>query len=199
MNSSRKEMRHKSLQELLRDNPFSTDEKLAQSLAVSVQTIRLDRAMLGIPELRARMRSMAEKAQNKVRSISKREIVGELIDLELNKTGISTLAITDDMVLHNTGVGRGYYMFAMANTLALAVVDAEMALTEVGNVKYKVPVRAGAVLVAKAKVTLHRGRRFYIFVTIRSNNVEVFRAKFIIYSLDESKSGDRKGERALEA
>lgn len=185
MNSSRKELRHKSLQELLRDNPFSTDEQLAQALSVSVQTIRLDRVMLGIPELRARTRFMAEKAQNKVRSISKGEIVGELIDLELNKTGISTLTITNDMVLRNTGVGRGYYMFAMANTLALAVVDAEMALTEVGNVKYKVPVKAGAVLVAKALVTLHRGRRFYIFVTIKNNNVEVFRAKFIIYSLDE--------------
>jgi hypothetical protein len=34
-------------------------------------------------------------------------------------------------------------MFAMADTLALALVDAEVALTGVGNVKYKVPVYAG--------------------------------------------------------
>lgn len=39
------------------------------------------------------------------------------------------LKITPEMVLEKTGVARGYYMFAMANTLALAVVDADAALT----------------------------------------------------------------------
>ena len=75
-------------------------------------------------------------------------------------------------------------MFAMANTLALAVVDAEYALTAVGNVKYKLPVNAGAVLVARAVVTHHRMGKYYIFVSVKNNNEEVFRAKFIIVSLD---------------
>lgn len=189
MNSSKKLIRHKSLKALLKDNPFCTDEQLAEILGVSVQTIRLDRVALGIPELRARTRTMAEEAQTKVRAIDKSEIVGELLDLELNKIGISTLRITPEMVLDRTGVARGHYLFAMANTLALAVVDAEAALTEVGNVKYKVPVNAGATLAAKAVVTLRRGRRFYIFVTIKNNNEEVFRAKFIIMSLDGLKQG----------
>ena len=161
------------------------DEQLAQLLSVSVQTIRLDRVTLGIPELRARTRTMAEDAQTKVRAIDKKDIVGELLDLELNKSGISTLKISPDMVLEKTGIARGYYMFAMANTLALAVVDAEKALTAVGNVKYKVPVSAGAVLVAKAEVTLKRIDKYYIFVTIKSNSEEVFRAKFIIVSMDK--------------
>lgn len=192
MNSSKKLIRHQSLQKLLRENPFSTDEQLAQLLHVSVQTIRLDRVTLGIPELRARTRTMAEEAQTKVRAIDKKDIVGELLDLELNKTGISTLKITADMVLDKTGVARGYYMFAMANTLALAVVDAETALTAVGNVKYKVPVNAGATLVAKAVVTHRRLDRYYIFVSIKSNNEEVFRAKFIIVSLDKRTKQERE-------
>ncbi len=193
MNSSKKLIRHKSLAKLLRDNPFRTDEQLAELLNVSVQTIRLDRMALNIPELRARTRTMAEEAQTKVRAIDKKDIVGELLDLELNKIGISTLKITPDMVLEKTGMARGYFMFAMANTLALAMVDAEAALTEVGNVKYKVPVGPGVTLVAKAVVTHRRGNRFYIFVTVKNNNEEVFRAKFIIMSLDGNEK-ERKQE-----
>ena len=194
MNSSKKLIRHKSLKKLLKENPFSTDEQLAQMLKVSVQTIRLDRVTLGIPELRARTRTMAEDAQTKVRAIDKKDIVGELLDLELNKLGISTLKISNDMVLEKTGIARGYYMFAMANTLALAVVDAEKALTAVGNVKYKVPVNAGATLVAKAVVTHKRMDKYYIFVSIKNNNEEVFRAKFIIVSMDERAKHEREQE-----
>ena len=68
-------------------------------------------------------------------------------------------------------------MFAMANTLALAVVDAEAALTGVGNVKYKVPVYAGATLVAKAEVIRRELNKYIIWVKIRNNNEEVFRGK----------------------
>ncbi len=174
---------------MLVKNPFLTDEQLAKSLDVSIQTIRLDRTILGIPELRERTRLMAEHAQTKLKAIDKKDIVGELIDLELNKVGISTLTITSDMVLEKTGVARGHYMFAMADTLALAVVDAEIALTGVGNVKYKVPVYAGAILVAKAVVTKKRDDKYFIHVIIRNNldNEEVFRAKFIIVSLPKER------------
>ena len=81
MTSSKKLIRHRSLKKLLRDNPFSTDEQLAKMLDVSVQTIRLDRVALGIPELRARTRTMAEEAQTKLRAIDKKDIVGELLDV----------------------------------------------------------------------------------------------------------------------
>lgn len=194
MKSSKKQLRHKQLQKVLRDNPFCTDEELAQILNVSIQTIRLDRMALSIPELRARTRNMAVEAQTKLRAIDKKDIVGELLDLELNKVGISTLKITSDMVLERTGICRGYFMFAMANTLALALVDAQIALTEVGNVKYKVPVNAGAVLVAKAVVTHHRMGKYYIFVSIKNNNEEVFRAKFIVVSMDKREEWKREQE-----
>ena len=187
MNSTRKLIRHERLQHILHDNPFLTDEQLAKTLKVSVQTIRLDRVALGIPELRERTRDMAEGAQSKLRAIDKKDIVGELIDLELNKVGISTLKITPDMVMEKNGVARGHYMFAMADTLALAVVDAHTALTGVANVKYKLPVYAGANLVAKAEVTNRRDDKYFICVKIKNNNEEVFRAKFIVVSLDDER------------
>ena len=96
-----------------------------------MQTIRLDRLELGIPELRGRIRKMAESAQNKVKSIESGDVVGELIDLELGHSGISLLRITDDMVFAKTKIAKGYYMFSQANSLALAIIDAPMAVTGV--------------------------------------------------------------------
>lgn len=185
MEANKKTLRHKNLKKLLRANPFSTDEQLATLLNVSVPTIRLDRATLGIPELRARTKDMAIAAQNKLRSIGRKEIVGELLDLELNHQAISMMKVTGEMVSEKTEQARGFYMYAMANTLALAVVDAELAITEVGNIKYKIPVESGATLVAKAMVTKHRENRFFIFVSVKNDGLEVFRAKFIIATMDE--------------
>ena len=180
MNSSKKLIRHEKLQRLIQKDPFLTDEQLAKALKVSVPTVRLDRLALNIPELRERIRAMASTASARLKAIDQKDIVGELLDLELNKSAISTLTITNEMVLGKTGVGRGYFMFAMADTLALALVDTEFALTAVSNVKYKVPVYPGDKLVAKAEVMNIKDDRYYIRTIIKKDNTEVFRAKFII-------------------
>ena len=48
----KKKERQQLLLQQVKEKPFLTDEELAQKLGVSVQTIRLDRLELGIPELR---------------------------------------------------------------------------------------------------------------------------------------------------
>lgn len=196
MNSSKKLIRHGKLQKLIQKDPFMTDEQLAKTLKVSVPTVRLDRLALNIPELRERVRAMASTASTRLKAIDRKDIVGELIDLELNKSAISTLTITNEMVLEKTGVGRGYYMFAMADTLALALVDTEFALTAVSNVKYKVPVYPGDRLVAKAEVTNIKDGRYYIRAVIKKENTEVFRAKFIIAAVAVGSESERKLEQA---
>ena len=77
---------------------------------------------------------MAENAQKKLQAITSEDIVGELIDLEIGVSGISMMTVNKEMVLQKTGVCRGQYMFAQANSLALAVIDAPAALTGVANV-----------------------------------------------------------------
>ncbi|MEI3067737.1 MAG: HTH domain-containing protein [Phascolarctobacterium faecium] len=68
MNSSKKIIRQEHLSKMLERNPFLTDEQLAKALEVSIQTIRLDRLRMNIPEVRERTRQMAETAQTKVES-----------------------------------------------------------------------------------------------------------------------------------
>lgn len=180
-----KQIRQTMLQEKLYTSPFLTDEELAAYLSVSVQTIRLDRLELGIPELRQRTKQMAENAQGKLKSIASGEIIGELIDLELGKSGISMMQVTLDMVFEKTKVARGHYVFSQANSLALAVIDAPIAVTGVANIKYKVPIHVGEKLVAKAEVMKQRGNKYFVWVKTRNDKREVFRAKFIIVTLTE--------------
>ena len=186
-----KKERQQLLVEKVKEKPFLTDEELAKALGVSVQTIRLDRLELGIPELRGRIRKMAETAQNKVKSIQSGEVVGELIDLELGHSGISLLRVTEDMVFAKTQIAKGHYMFSQANSLALAIIDAPMAVTGVANVKYKVPVHVGEKLIAKAEIVRVRGNKYFVWVKTRNDTQEVFRAKFIMVSWGEEKKGAR--------
>ena len=179
-----KKMRQEQLTDMLRLSPFLTDEELAERLAVSVQTIRLDRLELGIPEMRERIKHLAEDAQTKLQAIASEDVIGELIDLDLGKTGISILLVTPDMVLEKTHVVRAHHIYAQANSLALAVIDAPAALTGVASLKYKVPVQLGEKLVAKAEVIKKRGNKYFVWVKTRNDIQEVFRAKFIMVSLD---------------
>ena len=179
-----KKVRQQRLEAALIKNPFLTDAHLAEQFEVSIQTIRLDRLALGIPELRERTRHMAENASE--------DIVGELIDLEIGVSGISMMTVNKEMVLQKTGVCRGQYMFAQANSLALAVIDAPAALTGVANVKYKIPVLSGAVLVARAEVLRKQEDKYTIWVKIRNNRKEVFRAKFLIVSLPEERNQENE-------
>lgn len=188
-----KRQRQEMLQEKLREGMFLTDEELAVLLHVSVQTIRLDRLELGIPELRERTRQLAHEAQGQIRTMASGEIVGDLIDLELGQAAISLLTITPDMVFAKTKIARGHYLFAQANSLALALIDAPTAVTGVANVKFKTPVCMGAKLIAKAEVVKVRGNKFFVWVKTRLDSQEVFRAKFILVSLTQGRENADEG------
>lgn len=81
-----KKERQNKLIDKLKEDPFLTDEDLAEQLSVSVPTIRLDRLELGVPELRQRVRDMASKNHDRVRSLSSEDIIGEIVELNLGRT-----------------------------------------------------------------------------------------------------------------
>ena len=150
---------------------------------MSVQTIRLDRMALGIPELRQRTRAMAERVYGIVRSLGMKEIVGEIVDLELGVRGVSTLQTTPEMGFEKTGVVRGHYIFAQADSLAIAMVDADVVLTGLANIKFKRPVRVGERLVAKAEVIRTKGSKYVVQVVTKAGQEQVFRGKFVVFAV----------------
>ena len=59
-----------------------------------------------------------------------------------------------------------------------------MAVTGVANIKYKVPVRVGEKLIAKAEIIRQRSNKYFVWVKTRNETQEVFRAKFIMKEED---------------
>lgn len=183
MSRLKKRERQQQLQEELHNKPFLTDEELASFFQVSIPTIRLDRLELGIPELRERIKEMAtihsQEAEDEYRSESE----GEILDLAVGKQGISLLDTTVEM-LDRTGYVKSEYLYAQASALAKAVINVPVALTGVGNIKYKNLVRAKRKLIAKAEVVRQRNEKYFIWVFIKDKDREVFRAKFIMESVE---------------
>ncbi|TMV19226.1 transcription factor FapR [Paenibacillus thermoaerophilus] len=146
-----KKVRQEQLKRTIEQNPFVTDEALMKQFGVSIQTIRLDRLELGIPEVRERIKSIAAGV-DEVRSLAIHEVIGEVIDLQLDKSGISILEIGTEHVFQRTGIARGHHLFAQANSLAIALFNSDKALTASANIRYIRPVRLGERCVAKGYV-----------------------------------------------
>jgi len=182
-----KDERRELFLDMIRKDPFQTDEEIADALSVSVPTIRLDRTELSIPELRERIRKLAASARGKIRSLDSGEIIGQIVELELNSAGTSILETDNSMVFEKTGVVRGHFIYALAETLAIAVINEETALVGVANIKYSVPVYAGSRLIARCElreVKVIGAKRYLVWVKISVRKTEVFRGKFILVAFD---------------
>ena len=55
-------------------------------------------------------------------------------------------------MFQRNGIARGHHLFAQANSLAVAVIDDELALTVHSNITFVKPVRAGNRVITKAIV-----------------------------------------------
>ncbi|RCX20020.1 hypothetical protein DFR58_10289 [Anaerobacterium chartisolvens] len=178
-----KKERQSMLTQRVQDNPFLTDEELSEIFSVSIPTIRLDRLELGIPELRERIKNVAAENHSKVKSLHSREIIGELLDISLNKKAISMLETDNSMVFEKTKIVRGNFIYSLAESIAIAVIDAQVALVGVANIKYKIPVYAGSKLIARAEVRRIKENNFMVWVKITEKQMEVFRGKFILVAI----------------
>lgn len=152
-------------------------------LRVSIQTIRLDRMELGIPELRERMKLMAERSYDQVRSLPLHEVIGDVVDLQLDKSGISIFEIGEEHVFSRTQIARGHHLFAQANSLAVAVINDEIALTASADIRFIRPVHKGEKCIAKAYVRSISGANHKAKVEVFSYVGEelVFQGHFIIF------------------
>ena|SRR5690554_6565322 len=179
-----KKDRQKKLNILLDDNPLLTDRELAKYFDVSIQTIRLDRLEMGIPELRERTRNAAS-AYARLKSVSEGEVIGDLLALELDKFAESVLLTTQEMALERSKIIRGHYLFAHANSLAVAVVDASNVLTGKANLNFHEPVHINDKIRARAEVIKKKKYKYDIQVNTYIKELLVFSGDFIMFAKKE--------------
>ncbi len=178
-----REERLRRLQARIAEQPALTDEDLAREFGVSIHTIRADRQKLGIPEARQRTRDVAASLFGEAKSLTAQEIVGELLEIEPDRSGLSLLETGPEMGFRKSGIVRGHVLFAQANSLAAAVIDADVALTSEAEVAFVSPVKVGEKTLAKARVAGVDGRKREVEVAIKTRERLVFRGRFIVYGL----------------
>ncbi|WP_243289910.1 transcription factor FapR [Bacillus sp. FJAT-47783] len=179
-----KKERQQLLKETIEETPFITDEELAEKFNVSIQTIRLDRLELSIPELRERIKHVAEQnLQDEVKSLPIDEVIGEIIDLELDFSAISIFEVKKEHVFRRNQIARGHHLFAQANSLCVALIDDELALTRKSTIRFTRPVKVNERVVAKAKVKQidHKSGRTYVEVNSYVGQELVFSGEFEMY------------------
>ncbi|PYZ93186.1 fatty acid biosynthesis transcriptional regulator [Salipaludibacillus keqinensis] len=181
-----KRQRQPMLREKIEENPFVTDDALAEEFTVSVQTIRLDRLEMNIPEVRERIKHVAKQQYDTVKALPIEEVIGEVIDLELDKYAISILDIRDDHVFSRTGIARGHHLFAQANSLAVAIIDDELALTAQADVSFVSQVNVGERVVAKAKVKEITKSRTLVEVHSYVEQKLVFKGEFSMFREEQT-------------
>jgi len=177
--SQGRKSRQDKLLKLIEKNPLFTDERLAASLGASVSTIRLDRALLGVPELRERTRTMAQRATSRLRSLKQSEVVGDLLELEPNRWALSVLETKKDMAFRETDMVWDHYIYAQASSIAIAVVEADLVILDSMRGEYKGHARVGDSLVARAKVGVNRDEKYIVSVRTKVGEKEIFVGRFI--------------------
>ncbi|HHW11058.1 MAG TPA: transcription factor FapR [Firmicutes bacterium] len=182
MRRKSKSERQKELLAILRAEPFLTDDELASRLNVSVATIRLDRLEMGVPEMRERARHLAEKVSSQVISMRHDEIIGEVLEIEVGKWGISLLRTGPKMGFAEKGIVRGHHLFAQANSLAVAVIDSPGALTAAARMRFLHPVYVGENVLAKAEVESGEGLRRHVHVVSSVDEETVFDGHFVVWA-----------------
>lgn len=183
-----KRIRQERLKLKIEETPFITDEELAKAFSVSIQTIRLDRMELAIPELRERIKSVATDQWNEtVKALPLDDVIGEIIDLELDQRAISILDIRKEHVFTRNDIARGHHLFAQANSLAVAVINDELALTEKAEIKFSRQVKQGERVIAKAHVeSIEKHRRTRVSVESFVDQELVFSGHFTMYRSTEN-------------
>ena len=165
-------------------DPMATDQQLAAELGVSVSTVRLDRALMGVPELRERLRAMAQRATSRLRSLSQSEVVGELLELEPDRWALSILRTAREMAFRFTDIVWDHYIYSQACSIAVAAVEAAVVIVDSMRGEYKGHAHVGDTLIARAKVGVNRDGRRVVSVRTRVGDKEIFVGRFIVEVLE---------------
>ena len=157
-----------------------TDNELAKRLNVSLSTVRLDRALMGVPELRERIKTMAQNAMSKLQSLSPSEVIGELLELEPNKWALSVLQTAREMAFRFTDIVSDNYVYSQASSIAVAVIEAANVIIDSMRGEYKGHAHVGDVLIARAKVGVNHDGKKIVSVRTRVGDKEIFVGHFIL-------------------
>ena len=94
----------------------------------------------------------------------------------------SIFDVKKEHVFKRNNIARGHHVFAQANSLAVAVINDELALTAKANIQFKRSVNLNERVIAKARVTrIEDSGRTFVEVNSFVNNELVFTGELEMY------------------
>lgn len=181
------ERRHE-IKKAINENPFITDSELCELFNVSIQTIRLDRTQLNIPELRKRIKSVAKQNYEYIKGLEANEVIGDLIQVKPNYSAQSIIEITEEYVFQKTRIARGHILFAQANSLCVALIHNSTVLTQESNLKFIEKVKLHDNVRAEATVINRTNRHYDIKVESFVKDTRVFTGIFKMFYISEDEN-----------
>ena len=177
----KRKKRCEEIVEFLKVNPLATDKTLSEKFKVSINTIRLDRARLGIKEFKERLKAKAKSTTSDVTSINSHEILGDVVEFVSGVRATSVLKTKSYMAFENSGVVKGQYIYALAETLAISLIPMKVALVGVANIKYFSKIMEGDTVRAFAEVKRKIDKGYSVWVRILDEKEEIkFKGKFLL-------------------
>lgn len=178
-----REKRCKEIYDYIKIMPLVTDKDLSEKFNVSINTIRLDRARLGIKEYKERLKEKANL--NNITAITQKDIVGDIIQFEQGVRAISKLKTKSYMAFENSKIIQGQYIYALAETLAISLIPTKIALVGVANIKYFEKISVNDVIFAQAEVKRRIKDGFIVWVRILDKNEKLkFKGKYILKGIN---------------
>ena len=93
---------------------------------------------------------------------------------------------TDDaMKVDHLGLVHGGFIFGLADYAAMIAVNDPNVVLGAADVKFLKPVRKGETVVAEARVTVKKGKKQMVSVTVTRNEETVFTGEFACFVLDK--------------
>lgn len=93
---------------------------------------------------------------------------------------------TDDaMKVDHLGLVHGGFIFGLADYAAMIAVNDPNVVLGAAEVKFLKPVRMGETVVAEARVTLKKGKKQMVSVTVARNDETVFTGEFACFVLEK--------------
>ena len=181
----KKQERRNEIKKEIEKNPFITDLDLSVLFSVSIQTIRLDRTHLNIPELRTRIKTVAKENYESIRSIEGSEIIGDVINVQPDQTATSIIRIDEESVFTRNKIARGHVLFAQANSLCVALIHKSVVLTSESNVVFTKPVKLNETVRANAQTSEITNKYYIIKVESYVKDTIVFKGTFKMYYTSE--------------
>ncbi len=184
----KKDERRQAIQKAIDLNPFMTDSALCEMFGVSIQTIRLDRTYLNIPELRKRIKLVAEQNYEQIRALEANEVIGDLIQVAPNESAQSIIEVTEESVFAKTQIARGHVLFAQANSLCVALIHKSTVLTQESSIKFIEKVKLHDTVRAEAHVTDQTTHHYFIKVNSYVKDTLVFQGTFKMFYISEDEA-----------